>query len=238
MNDEFYIGYNSHAPTTLARFVRRVVVGIACVSVALCGVVIVSQSRNLSKTFEYGDVKPWTGTIVAAPYPALIATDGIPWLLVSPGKHGFDPSDSVGHSVRIMGTRIQYGSNRMLEVAAPPEVLATAGSMNGSSNQEIGPATLTGEIVDTKCHFGVMQPGQGKVHRACAARCLAGGIPPGLLIREADGTSRVVLLADSVGSKLDASALTHYVGEPVTISGTLFRTPPGSVLRIRSIKEN
>jgi hypothetical protein len=28
--------------------------------------------------------------------------------------------------------------------------------------------TLTGEIVDSKCYLGVMNPGQGKVHRDCA----------------------------------------------------------------------
>ena len=38
--------------------------------------------------------------------------------------------------------------------------------------------TLIGEIVDSKRYLGVMNPGNGKVHRDCAVRCLSGGIPP------------------------------------------------------------
>lgn len=57
----------------------------------------------------------------------------------------------------------------------------------------------SGELVDTKCYFGVMRPATGKVHRACAVRCLDGGVPPGLLLRTGDGADRVVLLAGEEG---------------------------------------
>jgi hypothetical protein len=51
--------------------------------------------------------------------------------------------------------------------------------------------------VDTKCFLGVMHPATGKVHRVCAVRCLSGGAPPALLVRDEQGNSTALLLADS-----------------------------------------
>ncbi|MDZ4800887.1 MAG: hypothetical protein SGI92_22235 [Bryobacteraceae bacterium] len=231
MNDEFYIGYADRAPAGLARFVRRVVIAVAGFTLAICVALLTWQSRFPQKLFEYGITKSWTGAIVAAPYPTLIGPDGANYLLVAPGKHGFEPGDLAGQSVRLEGTLIQFGPNRMLEVASPPQPLGPALRNFASTHEVLGPATLRGEIVDTKCHFGVMQPGQVKVHRSCAARCIAGGIPPGLLVQESDGSSRVVLLTRADGSRVNGSSLLRIVGEPVTLSGTLVRTPAGLVLQ-------
>jgi hypothetical protein len=62
-----------------------------------------------------------------------------------------------------------------------------------------GEFLLRGELVDTKCWLGVMRPSTGKVHRACAVRCLAGGVPPGLLVRRDGEADRIVLLAGPEG---------------------------------------
>jgi hypothetical protein len=59
-----------------------------------------------------------------------------------------------------------------------------------------------GELVDTKCWLGVMRPATGKVHRACAARCLAGGVPPGLWI-ESGNRGTLVVLAGSGDDPLE-----------------------------------
>ena len=84
----------------------------------------------------------------------------------------------------------------MIEVASDPaprdEGLAP---FNPLRIKVLGMVNLKGELVDTKCYFGVMRPGEGKVHRGCAARCLSGGVPPGLLVRDTDGVGHVVLLA-------------------------------------------
>ncbi len=83
---------------------------------------------------------------------------------------------------------------------------------------ELGRTELTGEIVDTKCYFGVMNPGSGKVHRDCAARCLSGGIPPALLVRDAAGQTMTVLVANF------RRELLEHVAEPVTLRGRLARS--------------
>jgi hypothetical protein len=71
-----------------------------------------------------------------------------------------------------------------------------------SAEALLGTAALTGELVDTKCYFGVMRPATGKVHRGCAVRCLSGGVPPGLLVRDASGNGVVVLLVGGDGGPL------------------------------------
>ena len=102
----------------------------------------------------------------------------------------------------------------------------------------LGPIALTGEIVDSKCYLGVMNPGNGKVHRDCAARCISGGIPPSFLVKDDSGQSHVLLLSGSDGRKLGREVLS-FVGEPIRIEGELgrvqglfvFRADPGHFQR-------
>jgi hypothetical protein len=74
---------------------------------------------------------------------------------------------------------------------------------------------VTGEIVDSKCFLGVMNPGERTVHRDCAIRCLSGGVPPMLAYRDAAGTHLALLLG------ADADLLRRGVGRAVTLSGRL-----------------
>ena len=85
-----------------------------------------------------------------------------------------------------------------------------------------GSIEVTGEIVDTKCFLGVMNPGRSKVHRDCAARCISGGVPPALLV-EAGGKSRLYLLAGADGAPLDPRTILDRVAEPVIVRGELWK---------------
>ncbi len=85
-------------------------------------------------------------------------------------------------------------------------------------SESLGEIQLTGEIVDSKCFFGVMNPGAGKVHRDCAARCISGGVPPAFLVRDSCGKTVTLLLAHWKRELLD------HIAEPVTIRGRLVRT--------------
>lgn len=109
----------------------------------------------------------------------------------------------------------------MLELL-PGSLRAVADSGGSEIRLELGEMTLTGEIVDSKCYLGVMNPGQGKVHRDCAARCISGGIPPAFLVRDAAGESQSLLLVGDDGRKLRHEIL-NYVGEPVRLTGRLSR---------------
>lgn len=224
---DFYIGYQPRAPRALARFVTTAAVGLVAVGAVIAGVLLAGIGREVPKTFEYGIVRDWTGTLVARPLPILIAPDGSGYLLVSPGKHGFEVRDVVRQTVQLRGTFIGFGSHRMLEVMSPPT--PHAGSIGERPPAPLGRVTLEGEVVDTKCYFGVMQPGAGKVHRDCAARCIAGGIPPGLLVRDASGQLEVVLLAANNSAQL-RTQLVPFAGDRIAVAGQLSRGPAGLIL--------
>ena len=81
---------------------------------------------------------------------------------------------------------------------------------------------LGGEIVDSKCYLGVMNPGRSKVHRDCAARCLRGGIPPMLVTADA-----TYLLAGAEGA--------DFVGETVQVEGDVERSGDTLILRAKKI---
>jgi hypothetical protein len=94
----------------------------------------------------------------------------------------------------------------------------------------LGTVRLRGEIVDSKCYLGVMNPGNGKVHRDCAVRCISGGAPPAFVARDSAGEARILLLVGSDGSALNRKVL-PFVAEPLEISGELVRSGSNLILK-------
>ena len=241
--EEFFIGYAPPMPPRLARFVTRTVIGIACVILLLAVTLAAGHVPLEGGTFEFGQPKSFSGTIVERPYPGL-RLDGVdsnvePWppLLVAPGKHGADRlvSGLDGRHVTLTGTRIQRGSHTMIEVE--PESLVSKASESGSmratallERSDKGLVELTGEIVDSKCFLGVMVPGSGKTHKECASLCLRGGIPPALYVQDRAGHSSLLLLAGPTGEPIGAPAL-QAAGEAISLSGSIQRQGGWLVLR-------
>ena len=252
--DEFFIGYAPPLPARLSAFITRVVAaGAAGVAVA-AAVIAAGHVRLDGGVFEFGTVRPATGTIVTRPYPALIedaeamdrAGRDRPWrLLVAEGKHGAEAlvRGLDGQRVTLEATRIERSGLRMLEVRAGSlvhigDAAAPAPAVDAPTGG--GAITLRGEIVDSKCHLGVMTPGDGRTHAACASLCLRGGIPPALLVRDQSGRSALYLLEDATGASLSAAAA-DAAGEPLEVSGVvgqrgswrILRTDPASWSRPR-----
>ena len=63
-----------------------------------------------------------------------------------------------------------------------------------------------------------MKPGNLKPHRACAVRCISGGVPPVLLTRDPEGYASYYVLASAEGEAVHADVL-DLVAEPVQITG-------------------
>jgi len=95
--------------------------------------------------------------------------------------------------------------------------------------RDLGSLTLTGEIVDSKCYLGVMNPGNGKVHRDCASRCLSGGIPP-LFIEQNNGKQFILL--ERGGKAVPYESIKAFIAEPLTITGELLQTGDVQLLEI------
>ena len=108
--------------------------------------------------------------------------------------------------------------------------IAAARSGDPAKSNDLGPVTLRGEIVDSKCYLGVMNPGNGKVHRDCAVRCISGGAPPAFVALDAEGDSRVLLLVGSDGRQLNREVLS-FVAEPIEVSGELLRSGANFILK-------
>ncbi len=220
---EFYVGYLPKAPPHLGRWIRRVVIALAVLAVTIAILLVIGQSPFAASRFEYQQYHDYQGVISQTPYPNLFTAGGR-YLLVAPGKHGAE-SLLQGldlRNVQLRGALIERGTDRMLELEP--------GSIRSTSPQavpvpvmtDLGDVTLTGEIADSKCYLGVMNPGSGKVHRDCAVRCISGGIPPSLVVTDSSGAQRALLLTGPGGRKLTREVL-EFVAEPVRISGRLGR---------------
>ncbi len=232
--EPFYVGYLA-LPPAVARRMRWVVAALVAGAALAAGILAVATGPFAQSAFEFGTERAFMGRIEAHPYPVLVARrvegsspfaglERIP--LVAPGKHGADELVLVldGAQVRLRGMRVQRAGRTMVEIVpgSIERIEEKDGAPGASSVVELGPVTLTGEIVDSKCFLGVMNPGNLKVHRACANRCISGGIPPLLYARDARGLEAHVLLVSADGKPVNQEVLA-FVARPVTISGRLQR---------------
>jgi hypothetical protein len=94
----------------------------------------------------------------------------------------------------------------------------------------LGPHTLAGEIVDSKCYLGVMNPGQAKPHRECAVRCISGGVPPLFVATDSTGRALQLWLVSASGEPVNRQVL-DLVAEPIEIAGEVRRANDRLYLR-------
>jgi hypothetical protein len=197
-----------------------------------------------ASAFEWGTQKSFTGILQTEPYPHLLVTrpgtvDGSPqfstYYLVAPWKFGLN-RDAIasldGQPVTLKGALIYRGNQTMVETK--PEWIRAAAKVSGPGaapqTVSLGKQTLVGEIVDSKCFLGVMNPGQLAPHRACAIRCISGGCPPVLLVRQKQGAPFCLLLVSAEGKPVNKQVL-DFVAEPVAISGEVERQGELLILR-------
>ena len=247
MNEDFYIGYLPKMPKNSAKVVKVFIVSAFIAAIGLAGVLWFGQKPFAKSVFEFGSVKDFEGTIQARPVPFLLVeksgkNNGLPaferFPLVAEGKHGFDAAGFDGARVKLKGTLIYRDDLRMIEVAARA-VEKIGGEFEGfeEKSESLGRLTLRGEIVDSKCYLGVMNPGASKPHRDCAALCLRGGVPPLFIVKDTAGNVAELWLLSEAGAPVNKDIL-DFVAEPVEISGEAARTGDQLFFRIdpRQIK--
>ena len=222
---EFYVGYLRKAPPGVGRFLRRTVLALITLAGLIPLVLLIAQQPFAASRFEYLQYREYEGVIHEQPFPALLTRDGA-YLLVASGKHGAKVHAFDQHGVRLSGSLIQRSSDRMLELL-PSSIKATNVAAAAEPSTNLGSVTLSGEIVDSKCYLGVMNPGNGKVHRDCAVRCISGGIPPAFVVRDASGVTRTLILTG-----VSSHEILDYVAEPLEIDGELRRL--GDLMTLRA----
>jgi len=222
---DFFVGY-LRTPLRLVRFVA-IAAGMLLLG-ADAVALLLYRAQAAHPTGDWGDGEAaYEGVLVARPYPIVLVAatarePGHAVLLVSEGKHGappgLEPLD--GKRVHAQGYALLRDGLVVLQLSQMPR--AAEGATPPLAATPLGERTITGEIVDSKCFLGAMNPGEGKVHEPCAALCLLGGIPPLFASRGGDGRLTYRLLADDQGGPMPEQAAAH-AGQPLTLTGNLIR---------------
>ncbi len=225
--DEFFVGYFP-MPARLGQFYKVLVALLLCLGAGFAFWVSSAQESAGKGQWNVADTTRVSGFLSVDPYPVLHTTGANPRsiMLLRQGKHSAGAfTDALdGAHVDVTGFSIERGDWMSMELRSNDDI-AVSKAPDGASVPEIEPlttVTLQGEVVDSKCFLGVMKPGGSKVHRACAALCVAGGIPPMLVVKQTDGGRYGYLLVDQHGNSA-ADEVAHTIAMPVAISGQLER---------------
>jgi hypothetical protein len=239
--DDFYIGYETGVPARARQQVAIAVAALLAVTAGASALVVCAQQPFAASWFEFGRPREHVGIVRLDPHPRLETPAG-GFLLVAPGKHGADAlmAPHRDGAVGLQGALIVREGARMLEIV--PGSIAAAPTHTGAdrttvaAETDLGPHEFAGEIVDAKCYLGVMNPGEGTVHRDCAGVCIRGGIPPMLVVRDPAGRRVLIALTDASGGRLNDRAA-PLAGRPVEVRGRLVhRDGPGWTLRVDTIR--
>jgi len=248
-NDEFYIGWMHNAPSSFTRFAKKYLLLLLFFVLAL-GVLLAMNQKKFSKAnFEFGKTTVVTGIYYSSPVPHLLVPDQDVYVvipLVGYGKHGAEglmedlavknKASLETKEISLKGTLL-YGDGKILmQVDKNDDPLVNVS--NATTNLSIveadkGDVNLKGEIIDPKCYFGVMKPGEGKVHKDCAIRCILGGIPPVLKITNEKGENSYVLLTgDNINERVK-----DFVATPSQVKGHLKKYNDWEILEVNSIAD-
>jgi hypothetical protein len=248
--DEFYIGYLTEGPRVTMTFLKRFVTLFAITVPLLCAAVVLSQKTFSTSNFDYNTPVTMEGRLYERPYPLLkvefgrtIHGESISQtiLLVGSGKYGVTSLLKLfsglhtewkdGDKVSITGNLI-YGDGKSLlqinsldDIAKIPTDSTSFLPKNTATRRE---AEVIGEVVDPKCFFGVMKPGEGKPHRSCAIRCIHGGIPPVFHT----GPSEYYLLVGENMEPLKELVL-GIVGDRVALRGEIIEVDDWNILKVK-----
>jgi hypothetical protein len=249
--DEFFIGYLPNAPARTSALLKNVLLGTGAVIAGVCLLLLTNQKEFSDTDFEYGKFTTVEGVIYSEPIPHIRvianekATNSM-LLLVGYGKFGAQETiahfnlkvgELSGKRIKIEGQLIHGKGKALLQISKDrlPKVISTQAEISHSQITSATEFSVTGEIVDPKCYFGVMKPGEGKPHRSCAIRCISGGIPP---VFHQEGSTDYYLLLDENLQPINELIL-DIVGDRVTLSGKTMRLENWDILAIdtRLLKE-
>jgi len=240
--NDFYIGWMTKAPAKVAAFIRQYLRWLIPLLLLLGASLAELQKKASTAIFEFGHPTQLSGVLHMRPVPCLRIFEGVdiggrPLFqmipLVGYGKFGAEGILSSlqqkgrvsleGHLIKLQGTLLYNDGKAILQIEDSDSTLRSVATPAGPDARtlqpvDMGPSTVKGEIADPKCYFGVMKPGEGKPHRDCAIRCILGGIPPILVVRNAQGEANYLLLVGPHGERMN-NAVRDFVAEPVAVTG-------------------
>lgn len=244
-SNDFYIGWMPKAPGTFSKFIRKYLILLVAFVIVISIILAVSQRKFGSGIFEFGKLTQVKGIYFNQPVPSLKVVNGkdiwgkfsyITIPLVGFGKHGaggivadLEKVKSVTldrKEITLKGTLLYNDGKTILQIDKNDDPLIGVGQEASPDLlphlNELGIQKIKGEIVDPKCYFGVMKPGEGKPHRDCAIRCILGGIPPVFHVKNNKGESNYYLVVGPNGEKMNEE-VKDFVAEPTEIEARIVR---------------
>lgn len=244
--DEFFVSYiegslGENTKKTLKRFtwisLIVIIIGASLFSF--------SQKPFSNSSFELASESKISGIFHENPYPMLRVNvaegEYKNVLLLGFGKSSVNASlekvrnqikSLEGMTLSIEGNLIYYNGKTLIQVTDAEKVsLENKPKVFLKENVQLGEMTLSGEVIDPKCYFGVMKPGKGKIHRSCASLCISGGIPPVLATNDENNLSPYFLITDLKGNPINKEIL-PFIGKPSEIKGTVEKLGDWYLLKI------
>lgn len=249
LKEEFYIGWMGTAPASISRFVKKYLLFLLLIVSGLGTLLAMNQKKFGKANFEFGKTTVVKGIYVSSPVPHLLVPDQNDYVvvpLVGYGKYGAEGVMSElevekknplnAKEISLKGTLL-YGDGKILmQVDKNDDPLVNVSNVTRKLpliETDKGEVNLKGEIIDPKCYFGVMKPGEGKVHKDCAIRCILGGIPPVLKMTNDKGENSYVLLT---GENIN-ERVKDFVAIPSQVRGYLKKYNDWEILEVSSIGE-
>ena len=234
------------APGTFRAFVRKYLFILLPTVAALAALIALSQKKFDTGNFEFGRLTEVKGIFFKSPVPNLKVINGkdiwgnysyITVPLIGYGKHGADgviaemeqeqKTSLDKKQLTLKGTLLYDDGKLLMQIDGNDKPFVNVDGEIISNDllphsEDLGIQTIKGEIVDPKCYFGVMKPGQGKPHRDCAIRCILGGIPPVMKVRNAKGEANYYLIVGPNGEKMN-EAVQEFVAEPTELQARVVK---------------
>ena len=241
-DNDFFIGWSKDNPAVDRRFFA--LSGVALLGLTGAGAAAMGfhQVGGGPGRWDQGAVFEWTGLITSTPYPMLLTRDQdgtiktallscmnkcTPELMIN--KYADGP-------VTIRGSAIRRGERLMIATQddgswITPAPDADVSDLSWEAEEALGPVDLKGQIMDSKCWFGAMRPGEGKVHKACAALCIRSGLPPAFFVRSLRAQKQLLVMTDEQGAPL-SQAILPYVADRLQLRGEVTRR--GDLLMLKT----
>jgi hypothetical protein len=257
-NSEFYIGWMPKAPQSFVKQVKRVLLFLFPAAVIVAMLIASFQKRFSTASFEFGKLTTVKGIYINSPMPMLKIVAGkdiwgnasyltIP--LIGYGKHGAataimelekEKNTSFNNKELSMKGILLYSDGKtLLQINKDDSPVVHIGAIADADllpkQKDLGIQTIKGEIIDPKCYFGVMKPGEGKVHRDCAIRCILGGIPPVLKVMNEKGEKNYYCIVGPNGEPMNG-AVQDYVAEPVAVEARVVQQDDWIILYVQDKK--
>ena len=236
-SNDFFVGYLS-LPTRLSRFYKILIPILFLLGIAVALWLASGQKSPGKGIADLSGQQQMTGYLTIDPYPVLhgVGPDQRSVLLVHQTKTSANELvlPYANQWVNLSGFALQRGGWSMLQLPPNSEITqAPAIAGVDLTLTVLDNLTFEGEIIDSKCFLGAMKPGGGKVHRACASLCLRGGVPPMLVVKDAQGDRFGYLLMNEDDSSASVQ-LSEIVAVPIRVTGQLVQRGDLQYMRLNT----